>query len=596
VAATLVIVITEVSVAILGQDLLELRLRSADWWALLGTFGLIGAFLGAKAIDSESWGRAVPEFTAVSFHWLGITIMWWLGVSSSPLVSARMLVSADYLPLATAVAALATAQLLRRYRHGENRFELAWLGTVRSERLRNILSVQAFVLAAVAVLFTKGAVEPKTVLTLALSSIALGSLALALASEPAAAVASLVWAATGGMAGLVIANRQGWFAFELRTTSAAVGLIVSAFSLWAIAGWLRRDFTRIGVRDKDDSNVPERSWVPIALVAEWVAFGSALVSNALVLTAAASPAIIASGGTYVGVGVFVATAMLSVALVPRWQSEWLVYFAQVVLLGSYVDYRMAFALPITTDAVVLTAFAFLDLAIAEVMQWLRATRYVRPIRNFSLVLPLLPLVEFLRIQGLDELSVFHLGAAAGFYAVAGARLQWKALGYGAAVLLNAALWVLWSRIGWRLTDHPQFFMTPVGLSAILFAEVDRRALGRESINTIRSVGLLIIYVSLAVPIWQFQSFGAWVTFLICSLVSIFVGIGLRLQTFLWMGVTSFVLNLVYEMARVSADYAVAKWLIMLAIGISIVLFVALNEKKQIVGMLQDYYKHVRQWE
>ena len=145
-------------------------------------------------------------------------------------------------------------------------------------------------------------------------------------------------------------------------------------------------------------------------------------------------------------------------------------------------------------------------------------------------------------------------------------MRWKTLGYAAAVLYNAALWVLWSRLGWKLSTHPQFFLVPVGLSTILFAEVNRRELGRANVNTIRTVGLTIIYLSLAVPIWQYESFGAWVALLIGSLVGIFLGIGLRLQTFLWMGLTTFVLDVIYEMGRVSLDYALAKWAIMLALG------------------------------
>ena len=69
-----------------------------------------------------------------------------------------------------------------------------------------------------------------------------------------------------------------------------------------------------------------------------------------------------------------------------------------------------------------------------------------------------------------------------------------------------------------------------------------------------------------------------------------------MQTFLWLGLTTFVLDLVYEMGRVSLDYAFAKWAIMLALGIALVMFVALNEKKRILETLGDYYERVRQWE
>jgi hypothetical protein len=71
---------------------------------------------------------------------------------------------------------------------------------------------------------------------------------------------------------------------------------------------------------------------------------------------------------------------------------------------------------------------------------------------------------------------------------------------------------------------------------------------------------------------------------------------LRLQTFLWMGLATFVLDVVYEMTRVSLDFALAKWAIMLSLGIALVLFVALNEKKGIVTAMRLYYDRARLWE
>jgi hypothetical protein len=69
-----------------------------------------------------------------------------------------------------------------------------------------------------------------------------------------------------------------------------------------------------------------------------------------------------------------------------------------------------------------------------------------------------------------------------------------------------------------------------------------------------------------------------------------------LQTFLWLGLATFVLNVVYEMGRVSLDFAMARWAIMLVLGIALLLFVALNEKKRILNQMLDYYAHVRTWE
>ena len=59
--------------------------------------------------------------------------------------------------------------------------------------------------------------------------------------------------------------------------------------------------------------------------------------------------------------------------------------------------------------------------------------------------------------------------------------------------------------GSRLTEYPQFYLVPVGLSAILFAGSQSRAGRNAAVNAIRSVGLMVIYVSLALPIWQFEA-------------------------------------------------------------------------------------------
>jgi hypothetical protein len=266
------------------------------------------------------------------------------------------------------------------------------------------------------------------------------------------------------------------------------------------------------------------------------------------------------------------------------------------MVGAYINFRMAYELPHSTDAIILTLLGYLDLGIAEVLERLQSKIYARPARYFSLILPVLPLIQLFWSGGLDDVHLFHLFAAATFYGVACAQFQWKSLGYAAAVIYNTALWVLWSRLGWRFADNPQFYLVPVGLSTILFAEVNRHDLGRSSVNTIRSVGLMVIYLSLAMPIWQFESLGAWLTLLLCSLLGVFLGIGLRLQTFLWLGLATFVLDVVYQMGRVSLDHAIAKWAIMLALGLTLVLFVALNEKKRIVATLRVYYDQARLWE
>ena len=332
------------------------------------------------------------------------------------------------------------------------------------------------------------------------------------------------------------------------------------------------------------------------MAVEQVAFVGVLLAAGLVGVAAAGPSPLSGWLSAAGIGSLLAVALWLLVLVPRWQREWLVYLSQTALVGAYVLYRLAHPLDLTSDSAILTLFAFVDLGIAEVMDRLRLPIYARPTRYASLVLPVLPLVLIVGTSGLDDLTVFHLLAAGTFYAVACGTLRWKELGYAAGVLYNAALWVLWGRMGWQLADHPQFHLVPVGLSAILFAESNRGELGRETVNTVRTAGLIVTYLAMATPIWQDRSFGDWVALLLGSLLGLFFGIGLRVQTFVWLGLVTFLLDVLYELGRVSLDHALAKWAIMLSLGISLVFFVALNEKKQIVQSMRGYFEEVRTWE
>jgi hypothetical protein len=161
---------------------------------------------------------------------------------------------------------------------------------------------------------------------------------------------------------------------------------------------------------------------------------------------------------------------------------------------------------------------------------------------------------------------------------------------------NAFLWLLWGRFGWTVADHSQFFLIPVGLSTVLLAEFERPTLGRSAANSVRGLGLSLIYLSLAVPVWQFESLGAWVVLLLLSLAGIFAGIGVRVQVFLWMGLVVFVLDVVYQLGKVGMRHTLAKWSIMLTLGILLVFFVALNEKKRIVAKMRAFIDTARQWD
>jgi hypothetical protein len=567
----------------------------ADWWMVLIALVLAAGYLVVTVADPESWGFIGPEGALSFLHAIVVTGLWWLGAAGSPL--SRWLPHArDYYPIATAVAALSAIHLGRRFTDPASWHELAWVGDIRYEMARRALAFQSCFLALLAIALTGGIASATTVVTLFMGALAMGLAGFMSGSTAAAGLASIAWAGAWSILGVLLSRKLGFLPGDQQATWAAWGAVVSAFSLWQWAGVLRRG----GPTSKGGMIADDATAVSLlrrfAGVVEGVASGAALLASALVLSLGWHTGASVAWVTFGGVGVLFAAALLHVLLAPRWRSEGPVYAAQALMVGAYVEFRLAFPMSNAADAAVLTLLGYLDMGIAEALERLdRAGHYTRPTRYTSLVLPLLPLLQLFTATMLEDVSLFYLAAAATFYATACGRLRWKTLGYAAAVFADAALWLTWSRLGWKLAEYPQFYLVPVGLSAILFAEVNRE-LGRAAVNSIRTVGLIVIYASLAVPIWQFESFGAWLTLLLASLLGVFVGIGLRLQTFLWLGLTTFVLDVVYEMGRVSLDYAMAKWAIMLALGISLVLFVALNEKKRILSQMLDYYAHVRTWE
>ncbi len=588
-------VVTAGMAGALGYSLeVGLTTSAIDWWAITASIVLVGTQIVLAGLDPDLLTAMRREGLIVGIELTGIALLWWLGVAGSPL-RRWDLEPGHYFPLATAAAGLIIAEWNSRASLREDLAEAAEQGRALSASMA-LLSSPVLVLALLAPVFTFGRENTTTVATLVFVAMALGLWAVRWGQVWPVYPAGVAWSAAGLVGGLVIGRQGSWIANEPRLMSAALGELVAVFSLGGLGGWYRQRAASLE-REKpgwtgNSGSTPR----PLALALEQVAFLGSLVVGGLVALAASRPAMAASGLALASTGTLLALSLFYVLLAGRWNAEWLVYLAQACLVGAYVDYRLEHPLTAAADAAILVLFAFVDLGIAEVMERLKLPLYARPTRYASLILPILPLIRLIEIGGLDDTTAFHLLAAGTFYAVACGTMQWKTLGYAAGVLYNAALWVLWGTMGWQLADHTQFYFVPVGLSAILFAESNRRDLGRETVNAIRSAGLITTYLALAAPIWQFHSFRDWVALLLGSLLGLFAGIGLRVQTFVWLGLVTFLADVLYELGRVGLDHALARWAIMLSLGILLVFFVALNEKKQIVAAMRGCFDEVRTWE
>lgn len=590
---------TAVVVGSLVSDRLGLTLPIAarsgwGWTAVFVAIVLGGVYSDQAANVPGRGGLRLGLFVAFPLA------AWWLGLSASPLIQVWRIDPATYDPLITVALALAfvLAGVTSWSASGKPRsWLLGDIGELRRILLEAYGWLAGVVLSGIALALTEGTVTPTTAVTLLVATTVFAAIAVTKRWAIFGSLAGITWIATIVCATLSASVASGilksaspfWVAGVPDTVTAAIAALAAvgaAFSLLGLA----------------------RMCDPGALLAEADAFGRKLaraLEECAVIAAAAGiihiGLALASAGPATDIALptvaaLVGLAIFAVLLAHRWNAAWPVFAAQVFLVAAYFDYRLSFPLSAATDAIVLLLFAYIDFAIADTLKRYDLELYSRPTHLFSLAMPLLPLALAFREGVLDDITLFTVFVSGAFYTVASVRLQRKSIGYAAAVLYNAFLWIAWSRVGWRLDDSPQFFLVPVGLTTILFAEANRRALGKSYVNALRNLGLVIIYLSLAYPVWQHQSFGAWLGLLIFSLAGIFVGIGLQVQSFLWLGLACFCLDVLYQLGRMGMENSLAKWGIMLLLGILLVIFVALNEKKRIVFVMRDYLEQVRHWE
>ena len=411
------ILVDQIFAAVFRPGTAVLAVSHWDWWAMLLAIALLGAFVVAAAGDPDGSWPCEQEHLVIGFHWVAVCFVWWLGVVSSPL-AASTLTAGTFYPLATAMAALATAQIVGRLTFPDGWNEAHRMPDLRSERCTRLFSVQASSLAILAVLFTRASTTPATSISSVIAALALALVALRTGWAAVAVAGGAACEFACAIAGLLVASWLDRTGQGPRSIYAAAGLLAGAFLLWHLAGTLRRDLSggkgRFALRSWRNDLIP----VGLALAIEWAAFASALGATAAALFAGSQPGLLWEYERASGVGLVIAAAALLVLFVPRWQQQGLVYLAQAVIVAAYVDFRMAYPWPIAADAVVLTLLGYLDLGLAELLERQKHARYAQSVRYSSLVLPVLPLLQLIWVGGTKEVVLFHLLAVATFYSVA----------------------------------------------------------------------------------------------------------------------------------------------------------------------------------
>jgi hypothetical protein len=221
-----------------------------------------------------------------------------------------------------------------------------------------------------------------------------------------------------------------------------------------------------------------------------------------------------------------------------------------------------------------------------------------PLQRTGAFLPLLPALGFWVQSSRTDYSavLFVVGL---LYVV---LTMWrKSFVYGVAAALagNAGLWALWSEQGFAIALHPQLWMIPPALSALIAAQVNRERLQESQLTAIRYLAITLIYVSSTGEMFITGVADSLLMPMILAGLSILgalAGIVLRVRAFLYLG-TSFLLLSIISMvwhAAQNIGHVWPWWVFGIAMGLIILTIFGMFEKKrqEVLQLLNE----LRQWE
>ncbi|MDY7021390.1 MAG: hypothetical protein SWJ54_08505 [Cyanobacteriota bacterium] len=135
-----------------------------------------------------------------------------------------------------------------------------------------------------------------------------------------------------------------------------------------------------------------------------------------------------------------------------------------------------------------------------------------------------------------------------------------------------------------------------GLSCLYFAQVDpdlQHSEQRQLRHWIRIFGIgMICITALLTSQWSGVLPG------LISLIAIFIGLGLRIRAFLYVGTATFLINAVNQLLILNSIYSFFKWIVGFIIGL-ILIWIAANfetRREQIITALQNWIVELNEWE
>ncbi len=260
--------------------------------------------------------------------------------------------------------------------------------------------------------------------------------------------------------------------------------------------------------------------------------------------------------------------------------------------GYLVDYWM----------LIVMAVAFTG---AGVSQWFHrrgAAVLSQPLAHTALLLPLLPAVGFWLAPMLG--GPWHLVGRAPavwllmalFYAVmAVTRRSWKCAAL-AVLSANLGLWVGLDLSGFEFLRNPQLFVIPLALAGLVAEYLNHDRLSEAQSAAFRYLTLSAIYISSTADMFIAglgNSWGLPLVLMVLSVAGMLAGISFRVRSFLFLGLTFLVLDMVSIISHAAQAHTWIWYICGIALGAAILAMFAVFEQRR--NEVLAVVEHLKDW-
>lgn len=289
----------------------------------------------------------------------------------------------------------------------------------------------------------------------------------------------------------------------------------------------------------------------------------------------------------IGLGIAIGLILTAYAFMQGKIAGVWVYLGWIEVIATVLYMRFAWQSLSLLDPVwgmIASAIAYL----IDQLPWQQWGWTAQPWRKSAIILPIATV--FLTLV---SISPWTLLVTAGFYAWVSQKQSYPRWTYLSLGLID------WAAIRWfsdLQLDDPIWYAFVIGLSILYIAQIDpglKPPQRRNLRHRLRTLGSTLICGAA----FLYHSDPGWLPGII-SLVFIFFGIGLRIRAFLLVGTATLVITVCDRLILFSSEYAFAKWLIGLVVGVILIAIAANFERRreQITAIVQTWLNQLQAWE